>query len=68
MAGAALLVYGYIPVTLSISEGAGSVRAVVWLTGAHLFTQVLGNENIERLRAGPSHPLPAAPDAPRGSG
>ncbi|GAA6149012.1 hypothetical protein NBRC116586_20740 [Pseudooceanicola nitratireducens] len=35
-AGAALLVNGYIPVALSKSEGAGSVRTVVWLPGAHL--------------------------------
>ena len=43
VAGAALPVIGYIPVALIFSEGAGSVLAVVWLTGAHLYTQALGN-------------------------
>ena len=52
-AGAALLVNGYIPVALSNSEGAGSVRTVVWLPGAHLYEQVLGNASPKRLRAGP---------------
>ncbi len=39
----ALLVQGCIPVALSNSEGAGSVRIVVRLPGAHLYKQVLGN-------------------------
>ena len=43
-AGAALLVYGCIPVALSNSEGAGSVLVLAWLPGAHLYIQVLGNE------------------------
>jgi len=34
---------GQIPVALNTSEGAGSVRIVVWLPGAHLCKQVLGN-------------------------
>jgi len=54
--GAALLVIGCIPVALSNSEGAGSVLALAWLPGAHLYKQVLGNERTKRLRAGPSHP------------
>ena len=60
--GAALLVNGCIPVALSNSEGAGSVRALVRLPGAHLYIQVLGNEITKRLRAGPSHPLTFRPD------
>lgn len=55
VAGAALPVIGYIPVALIFSEGAGSVLAVVWLTGAHLYTQALGNAYTKRSRAGPSH-------------
>jgi len=55
VASAALLVNGYIPVALSNSEGAGSVRTVVRLPGAHLYIQVLGNERTKRLRAGSSH-------------
>ena len=42
--GAAFHVYGYVPVALSKSEGAGSVRALVRLPGAHLYIQVLGNK------------------------
>ena len=34
---------GPIPVALNNSEGAGSVRIVVRLPGAHLYMQVLGN-------------------------
>ena len=34
---------------LSKSEGAGSVRAVVRLPGAHLYIQVLGNLRTPRL-------------------
>ncbi|GLO71200.1 hypothetical protein MACH17_27170 [Phaeobacter inhibens] len=30
---------------LSNSEGAGSVRTLVLLSGAHLYIQVLGNQN-----------------------
>ena len=33
-----------IPVALSKSEGAGSVRTLVRLPGAHLYIQVLGNQ------------------------
>ena len=43
LAGSALLVCGQIPVALSKSEGAGSVRILVLLSGAHLYIQVLGN-------------------------
>lgn len=43
--GSALLVNGCIPVALSKSEGAGSVRILVRLPGAHLYIQVLGNQN-----------------------
>jgi len=53
VAGAALLVNGNIPVALSKSEGAGSVRTVVRLPGAHLYEQVLGNASTKRSRAGP---------------
>ena len=49
VAGAASLVTGYVPVALSKSEGAGSVQALVWLPGAHLYTQVLGNKKPKRL-------------------
>ena len=42
--GSVLLVFGYIPLALSTSEGAGSVWTLVHLPGAHLFTQVLGNK------------------------
>ena len=42
--GSASLVTGYIPVALSKSEGAGSVLALAWLPGAHLYIQVLGNK------------------------
>lgn len=56
--GAALLVNGCIPVALNNSEGAGSVLALAWLPGAHLYIQVLGNERTKRLRAGPSHLYP----------
>jgi len=35
---------GCIPVALSNSEGTGSVLALAWLPGAHLYIQVLGNE------------------------
>jgi len=38
-------VTGSIPVALSNSEGAGSVRILVRLPGAHLYIQVLGNQN-----------------------
>ena len=41
--GSASLVNGYVPVALSKSEGAGSVLALAWLPGAHLYKQVLGN-------------------------
>jgi hypothetical protein len=41
--GTAPLVCGNIPVALLNSEGAGSVRALVRLPGAHLCMQVLGN-------------------------
>ncbi len=50
LAGSVLLVYGYIPVALSKSEGAGSVWILVQLTGAHLYIQVLGNERTKRLK------------------
>jgi len=43
LAGSALLVCGQIPVALSKSEGAGSVRILVLLSGTHLYIQVLGN-------------------------
>ena len=49
MAGSALFVEGCIPVALSNSEGAGSVRALVRLPGTHLYIQVLGNERTSRL-------------------
>ena len=52
--GSALLVIGCIPVALSNSEGAGSVRALVRLPGPHLYKQVLGNERTKRLRWFPS--------------
>ncbi|MEM7596505.1 MAG: hypothetical protein AAF382_02335, partial [Pseudomonadota bacterium] len=55
-----LLVNGCIPVALNNSEGAGSVLALAWLPGAHLYIQVLGNERTKRLRAGPSHLFLAA--------
>jgi hypothetical protein len=45
----ALCVTGCIPVALSNSEGVGSVRALVRLTDAHLYIQVLGNERTARL-------------------
>ena len=45
VAGSALRVKGCIPVALSNSEGAGSGRILVRLPGAHLYTQVLGNQN-----------------------
>jgi hypothetical protein len=41
--GTAPLVCGNIPVALLKSEGAGSVRILVRLPGAHLCMQVLGN-------------------------
>jgi hypothetical protein len=41
--GTAPLVCGNIPVALLNSEGAGSVRILVRLPGAHLCMQVLGN-------------------------
>lgn len=43
-AGTAPLDTGYVPVALSKSEGAGSVRTLVHLPGAHLYIQVLGNK------------------------
>jgi hypothetical protein len=43
VAGSALLVCGLIPVALRKSEGAGSVETLVFLPGAHLYIQVLGN-------------------------
>ncbi len=46
LAGSAVLDTGKIPVALSNSEGAGSVRAVVRLPGAHLYIQVLGNSRL----------------------
>ena len=52
LAGSALLVCGQIPVALSKSEGAGSVRTLVLLPGAHLYIQVLGN--IQRYGSGGS--------------
>lgn len=55
---------GCIPVALNNSEGAGSVRIVVRLPGAHLYMQVLGNEITKRLRAGPSH-FPGFQKAPK---
>ncbi len=55
--GSALLVTGYIPVALRKSEGAGSVRALVRLPGAHLYTQVLGNTQLKRF-GGPVTPVP----------
>lgn len=54
--GSALLVTGYIPVALRKSEGAGSVRALVRLPGAHLYTQVLGNTQLKRF-GGPVTPF-----------
>ena len=45
VAGSALLVICSIPVASSNSEGAGSVRTVVRLPGAHLYIQVLGNQS-----------------------
>ena len=47
--GSALFVTGYVPVALSKSEGAGSVLALVRLSGAHLLIQVLGNTELKRL-------------------
>jgi hypothetical protein len=41
--GSVLRVRGHIPVALSNSEGAGSVRVLARLPGAHLYLQVLGN-------------------------
>jgi len=45
VAGSALSVTGSIPVALSNSTGAGSVRTLVRLPGAHLYIQVPGNQN-----------------------
>ena len=45
VAGSALSVTGSIPVALSNSTGAGSVRILVRLPGAHLYIQVPGNQN-----------------------
>lgn len=56
MAGSALLVHGCIPVALSNSEGAGSVQALAWLPGTHLYTQVLGNQN-HTVAGGPATPF-----------
>jgi len=49
VAGSVLLDNGCIPVALSKSEGIGSVWALVQLSDAHLYIQVLGNHTTERL-------------------
>ena len=56
VAGTAFLVTGYVPVALSKSEGAGSVLALAWLPGAHLYIQVLGNKKPNGYR-GPVTPI-----------